>query len=85
MRVGVVRFPGSNCDDDTLHVVGQVLGETGFFIWHKDTALPTLTPPAPCASALSLTHGTRHARRRHSLIPWWRGVKTTRHIAAQVG
>jgi hypothetical protein len=25
MRIGVLRFPGSNCDDDSLHVVTTVL------------------------------------------------------------
>jgi phosphoribosylformylglycinamidine synthase subunit PurQ / glutaminase len=43
MRFGVVRFPGSNCDDDALHVVDRVLaslGSAGQFIWHKDRAIP---------------------------------------------
>jgi hypothetical protein len=40
------------------------------------------TSPAPCANVWSLACGTRHASRRRWLIPWWRGVKTTRHIAA---
>ncbi len=39
MRFGVVRFPGSNCDDDALHVVAKVLapdGASGQILWHKD-------------------------------------------------
>jgi hypothetical protein len=40
MRIGVLRFPGSNCDDDSLHVVTTVLKEEGQFVWHKETALP---------------------------------------------
>jgi len=39
---GVLRFPGSNCDDDTIHVVDRVLrdrGSRGRIIWHKDHAL----------------------------------------------
>lgn len=39
---GVIRFPGSNCDDDALHVVNRVLadrGATGEILWHKDTGL----------------------------------------------
>ena len=42
MRFAVLRFPGSNCDDDALQVVDQVLrpeGASGSFVWHKDTAL----------------------------------------------
>ncbi|MBL4637302.1 MAG: phosphoribosylformylglycinamidine synthase subunit PurQ [Kofleriaceae bacterium] len=39
---GVLRFPGSNCDDDALHIVSQVLSESdckGRMLWHKDSAL----------------------------------------------
>ena len=39
MNFGVVRFPGSNCDDDALHVLGTVLAPEGAqsqAIWHKD-------------------------------------------------
>jgi phosphoribosylformylglycinamidine synthase len=42
MNFGVVRFPGSNCDDDAVHVADRVLapmGATGRIIWHKDTSL----------------------------------------------
>jgi phosphoribosylformylglycinamidine synthase subunit PurQ / glutaminase len=43
MRVGVLRFPGSNCDDDSLHVINRVLGEQAAFVWHKETRLPSGT------------------------------------------
>jgi phosphoribosylformylglycinamidine synthase I len=39
MNIVVVRFPGSNCDDDALHVVNHVVGASGRFAWHKDTSL----------------------------------------------
>ena len=42
MQFGVVRFPGSNCDDDAVHAVNTVLaaqGGTGRIIWHKDSEL----------------------------------------------
>jgi phosphoribosylformylglycinamidine synthase I len=39
MNVAVVRFPGSNCDDDALHVAARVLGATARFVWHKDAEL----------------------------------------------
>lgn len=45
MDFGVVRFPGSNCDDDALHAVTNVLadqGATGRMVWHKDTELPAV-------------------------------------------
>ena len=39
MRVGVVVFPGSNCDHDTKRVFGEVLGHDARFLWHKDADL----------------------------------------------
>lgn len=36
MKFGVVVFPGSNCDFDTLHAVRNVCGEQAEFLWHKD-------------------------------------------------
>ncbi len=39
MRVGIVVFPGSNCDHDTKRVFGEVLGHDARFLWHKDADL----------------------------------------------
>ncbi len=39
MKFGVVVFPGSNCDDDMIHVLGTVLGAEVHKLWHKDTSL----------------------------------------------
>lgn len=36
IKFGVVVFPGSNCDDDTLHVTRDVFGQKAEFLWHKD-------------------------------------------------
>jgi phosphoribosylformylglycinamidine synthase len=41
-RVGVVVFPGSNCDHDTYHVLKHVLGQEARFVWHKDPELGDL-------------------------------------------
>lgn len=35
MKLGVVRFPGSNCDDDAHHAIGAVIGQPVEFIWHQ--------------------------------------------------
>lgn len=44
MKFGVVVFPGSNCDDDMIHVIGTVMGQEVHKLWHKDTeALNTFT------------------------------------------
>ena len=38
MRVAVVRFPGSNCDWDSLHSARRA-GHESYFVWHRDTDL----------------------------------------------
>jgi phosphoribosylformylglycinamidine synthase I len=42
VRVGVVVFPGSNCDHDTYHVVKHVCGHEARFVWHKESELAGL-------------------------------------------
>jgi phosphoribosylformylglycinamidine synthase I len=37
-RIAVVRFPGSNCDFDTLRAAESV-GADAYFVWHRDTDL----------------------------------------------
>jgi phosphoribosylformylglycinamidine synthase I len=39
MKFGVVRFPGSNCDDDAFHAVASVLAQPVEFIWHQSEDL----------------------------------------------
>lgn len=39
MKFGVICFPGSNCDDDMVHVLADVMGCEVVKIWHKDSAL----------------------------------------------
>ena len=40
MKFGVIVFPGSNCDDDMVHVLGDVMGQEVVKIWHKELSLP---------------------------------------------
>ncbi len=40
MKIGVITFPGSNCDRDALAVAQYVPDATAYSIWHKDTTLP---------------------------------------------
>lgn len=44
MKFGVIVFPGSNCDDDMVHVLGNVLGQEVEKIWHKEEALDGYGP-----------------------------------------
>ena len=39
MKVGIVVFPGSNCDEDAFYAAKHVLGHDAEFVWHKDTDL----------------------------------------------
>lgn len=43
MKFGVVVFPGSNCDDDMVHVLREVLQQEVAKLWHKDDKLDRFT------------------------------------------
>jgi phosphoribosylformylglycinamidine synthase len=36
VTLGIVTFPGSNCDHDVYHVAKHVLGAEAHYVWHKD-------------------------------------------------
>ena len=36
MKAGVIRFPGSNCDEDAFNAVADILGQEAVYCWHKD-------------------------------------------------
>jgi phosphoribosylformylglycinamidine synthase len=39
MNFAVLQFPASNCDQDALHAVKGVLGQSARFVWHKENSL----------------------------------------------
>lgn len=39
MKFGVVTFPGSNCDEDMVYVLQDLMGQKVERLWHKDTSL----------------------------------------------
>ena len=39
MKFGVIVYPGSNCDDDMLYLLGEELGQDVEKLWHKDRDL----------------------------------------------
>jgi phosphoribosylformylglycinamidine synthase len=41
-NIGVLVFPGSNCDHDCRHVIRDVLGQDVTMVWHKETSLAGL-------------------------------------------
>ena len=39
MNFAVLQFPASNCDQDAVHVLSDVLGHSARLLWHKETSL----------------------------------------------
>ena len=39
MHFAVLQFPGSNCDQDCVHVLTNVLGQQADYLWHKEESL----------------------------------------------
>jgi len=39
MNVAVLQFPGSNCDQDCVHVMRNVVGHSASLVWHKENSL----------------------------------------------
>lgn len=39
MNFAVLQFPASNCDQDAVHAINDVLGQTARLVWHKDNSL----------------------------------------------
>jgi phosphoribosylformylglycinamidine synthase subunit PurQ / glutaminase len=38
-KFAVIRFPGSNCDQDAYYVIRDVLGKPVDYVWHQETSL----------------------------------------------
>ena len=39
MKFAVLRFPGSNCDQDCVYALNAIPGASADYVWHKDTSL----------------------------------------------
>lgn len=39
MKFAVIQFPGSNCDQDCIHVLNSIAGTSAEYVWHKDSSL----------------------------------------------
>ena len=39
MNFAILQFPGSNCDQDVVHVLRNVLGHSARLLWHKEPSL----------------------------------------------
>ena len=39
MKAAVIRFPGSNCDQDCYHVLSHDFGLDTEYVWHKEASV----------------------------------------------
>jgi phosphoribosylformylglycinamidine synthase subunit PurQ / glutaminase len=39
MNFAILQFPASNCDQDAVHVLKNVLGQSAGLLWHKETSV----------------------------------------------
>jgi len=39
MKFAVIRFPGSNCDQDCHQAINDIPGASADYVWHKDSSL----------------------------------------------
>jgi phosphoribosylformylglycinamidine synthase len=39
MNFAVLQFPASNCDQDAIHAIRDVLGHSARYVWHKENSL----------------------------------------------
>ena len=39
MNFAVLQFPASNCDQDAVHAIRNVLGHSARYVWHKEASL----------------------------------------------
>jgi phosphoribosylformylglycinamidine synthase subunit PurQ / glutaminase len=39
LKVAVVQFPGSNCDQDALHALRNAVGVAAEYVWHEESSL----------------------------------------------
>ena len=53
MRFAVLRFPGSNCDQDCLHALRSFDGATADYVWHKETHRSPASTPSSCPGGFS--------------------------------
>ena len=70
MKIGVVTFPGSNCDMDMVHALSHDLGFNVVQLGTKTEICKALKPL--CFPAVSVTETTSAAAQLHASLPSWR-------------
>ena len=64
-RFAVISFPGSNCDDDCVRVVNEVVGETGYKVRHDERTLDRADVVLAPARLVHQPDARRNARQQH--------------------
>ena len=54
MKFAVIRFPGSNCDQDCLHALRDDMGMDTDYVWHKDGRRSTASTPSWCRAVFPM-------------------------------
>ena len=70
MKIGVVTFPGSNCDMDMVHALSHDLGFNVVQLWHKDRDLQGVE--AVVLPAVSVMETTSEAAQLRASLRSWR-------------
>ena len=39
LNIGIIVFPGSNCDRDCAHVISNVVGQSAHVLWHQENSI----------------------------------------------
>jgi phosphoribosylformylglycinamidine synthase len=42
LNIGIIVFPGSNCDRDCAHVISEVMGHSAHLIWHQESSVQAM-------------------------------------------
>ena len=48
MKFAVLRFPGSNCDQDCFHALRDDMGQEVEYVWHKTDSLAGISTLSWC-------------------------------------
>jgi phosphoribosylformylglycinamidine synthase len=80
MNFAVIQFPGSNCDQDVVHVLRNVLGHSAELLWHKEHSLGN-------ADAVILPGGFSYGDylRTGAIARFSPAMKAVQHFAANGG
>ena len=81
MRVAIIQFPGSNCDQDCLAALRDGVQIPAGYVWHKEESLAGYDAVVPLGMLDLGVEGGRSAVDIPVIAP----LQAVLHVAAQVG